>query len=64
MSKPKGKNVYTDYFKYKITVKKFNTIRDLFINDLSVSPNSVFDGDLDASKNIFNLNMKSDSIRF
>lgn len=64
VSKPKAKNVYTDYFKYKITVKKFNTIRDLFINDLSVSPNSVFDGDFDASKNIFNLNMKSDSIRF
>ena len=64
VGKPKGKNVYTDYFKYKITVKKFNTIRDLFIKDLMVSSNSIFDGDFDASKNIFNLNMKSDSIKY
>ncbi len=60
----KSKTVYTDVFKYKLTIKKFNTIRDLFINDLMISQGSVFEGDFDASKNIFNLNSKSDSIRY
>lgn len=62
--KNKTNTVYTDMFKYKLTIKKFNTVRDLFVNDLTVSPGSVFDGDFDASKNILNLNLKSDSIRY
>lgn len=64
VSKPKTKTTYVDAFKYKITVKKFNTIRDLVVNDLMLSPNSVFEGDFDASKNLFNLNSRSDSIKF
>lgn len=64
VSRPKFRNTLTDAFKYKLTVKKFNTIRDLFVNDLMISYNSVFDGDFDASKNLFNLNLKSDSIKY
>lgn len=62
--KPKSKIIYSDQFKYKLTIKKFNTVRDLFVKDLMVSSGSVFEGDFDASKNIFNLNLKSDSIRY
>lgn len=62
--KPRTKTQYADAFKYKLTVKKFNTIRDLFVNDLMLSYNSVFEGDFDATKNLFNLNLKSDSIRY
>lgn len=62
--KNKGNVVYTDMFKYKLTIKKFNTVRDLFVKDLMISQGSVFEGDFDASKNIFNLNLKSDSIRY
>lgn len=60
----KSKTLYTDNFKYKLTIKKFSTIRDLFIKDLMISPGSVFEGDFDASKNLLNLNLKSDSIRY
>ncbi|HWY12416.1 MAG TPA: translocation/assembly module TamB domain-containing protein [Bacteroidia bacterium] len=58
------KTIYTDALKFKLTVKKFNTIRDLFVNDLMVSAGSVFEGDFDASKNLFNINSKSDSIKY
>jgi hypothetical protein len=60
----KSKTMYTDMLKYKLTIKKFNTIRDLFVKDLMISPGSVFEGDFDASKNLLNLNSKSDSIRY
>ncbi len=62
--KNKGNTVYTDVFKYKLTIKKFNTIRDFMSNDLMISSGSVFEGDFDASKNILNLNANSDSIRY
>lgn len=64
VAKPKTKAVFTDAFKYKVTIRKFNTISELFLNDLMLSYNSVFEGDFDASKNIFNLNLKSDSVRY
>jgi hypothetical protein len=63
-SKPKSKLIYTDNFKYKITIKKFNTLRDLFVHDLMVSPGSVFEGEFDASKNLLGLNSTSDSIKY
>lgn len=62
--KNRGKMVYTDNFKYKITIKKFNTLRDLFVHDLTISPGSVFEGEFDAGKNLLGLNAKADSIRY
>ncbi len=65
VSKLKTKTVYKDALKFKLTVKKFNTFRDYFFNgDFMISPGSVFNGDFDASKNLFNLNSTSDSIRY
>jgi len=60
--KNKGKTIYTDQFKYKINIKKFNTIKELYLNNLMVSPNTIIEGDFDASKNLVNFNLKSDSI--
>ncbi|MGZ4098186.1 MAG: translocation/assembly module TamB domain-containing protein [Bacteroidia bacterium] len=62
--KTKSKTIYTDALKFKLTVKKFDVIRELFVKDLMVSPNTILNGDFDVTKNLFNINSKSDSIRF
>ncbi|MBA2613680.1 MAG: translocation/assembly module TamB [Bacteroidetes bacterium] len=61
--KKKTKIIYSDEFKFKLTIKKFNIINELFVKSLMVSPNSVIGGDFDASKNLMNVTLKSDSIR-
>jgi len=62
--KIKTKTVYTDAFKFQLTVKKFRIVRELFLENLAVSPNTIIGGDFDASKNILNVNLKSDSISY
>lgn len=62
--KKKSKIVYTDALKFKLTIKKFDVIRELLVPDLMVSPGTVLNGDFDITKNLFNINSKSDSIRF
>ncbi|MCW3077507.1 MAG: hypothetical protein JWO32_2116 [Bacteroidetes bacterium] len=62
--KSKSKIVYTDALKFQLTIKKFDVIRELFVKDLMISPNAVINGDFDVSKNLFNINSRSDSIRF
>ncbi len=63
-TKNKGKVVYTDAFKFKLNVKKFNVFSELFVKALMVSPNTVLTGDFDASKNLFNINLRSDTVKF
>ncbi|MCE3259995.1 MAG: hypothetical protein K0S12_1636, partial [Bacteroidetes bacterium] len=63
-AKNKSKTVYTDAFKFKLTVKKFDVIRELFIKDLMVSPGTQLNGEFDVTKNLFNINSKSDSIGY
>ncbi|MBA3664737.1 MAG: translocation/assembly module TamB [Bacteroidetes bacterium] len=62
--KVKSKTVYTDDLKFKLTIKKFDVIRELFVPDLMISPGAVINGEFDVSKNLININSKSDSIRF
>ncbi len=62
--KIKTKTVYTDAFKFQLTIKKFRIVRELFIENLAVSPNTIIGGDFDASKNLLNVNLKSDSISY
>lgn len=62
--KKKTKIVYTDALKFKLTIKKFDVIRELYVKDLMISPGTIINGDFDVSKNLFNINSKSDSIRF
>lgn len=64
VAKIKTKTIYTDAFKFKLTIKKFNIINELFVKNLMISPNSIIGGDFDASTNLMNINLKSDSIRF
>ncbi|MEO6302273.1 MAG: translocation/assembly module TamB domain-containing protein, partial [Bacteroidia bacterium] len=62
--KIKTKTVYTDAFKFQLTVKKFRIVRELFLSNIAVSPNTIIGGDFDASKNLLNVNLKSDSISY
>jgi hypothetical protein len=59
----KTKTPLTDAFKFTLKIKKFNTIRDLVIPSLMVSPGTTFGGDFDITKNLFNINLKSDSLK-
>jgi hypothetical protein len=62
--KNKGKTIYADALKFKLNIKKFNVFNELFVKSLMVSPNTLLNGDFDASKNLFNINLKSDSIKY
>lgn len=59
VSKNKGKTLYKDAFKFKLTIKKFDIVNELFVKSLMVSPNTSVVGDFDAAKNLFNFNLKS-----
>lgn len=58
-SKNKGKTIYKDAFKFKITIKKFDVVQELFVKTLMISPNTIIAGDFDALKNLLNFNLKS-----
>lgn len=59
VTKNKGKTIYKDAFKFKVAIKKFNIINELFLSNLMISPNTNIAGDYDAAKNLFNFNLKS-----
>jgi len=50
---------YTDEFVFKLTVKKFNVINELFLQDIMLSPGSTADGTFAAGENKFNLQFSS-----
>jgi hypothetical protein len=58
----KGKTLYKDAFKFKIAIKKFDIIRELFAPTLMISPNTQIAGDFDAGTNIINFNLRSPEI--
>ncbi|MBA3680244.1 MAG: translocation/assembly module TamB [Bacteroidetes bacterium] len=62
--KIKTRTVYTDAFKFQLTVKKFGIVRELFLANVAVSPNTIIGGEFDASKNLLNVNLKADSISY
>lgn len=64
VTKNKTKTIYTDALKFQLKIKKFNVISELFVKALMVTPNTVLSGDFDASKNLFNINLKSDTVKF
>jgi hypothetical protein len=59
VSANKGKVQYKDAFKYKLTVKKFDVIKELLVPSLMISPNTIIVGDFDAGTNLINFNLKS-----
>lgn len=62
--KNKGKTIYKDAFKFKLNIKRFDLINELFVNSLKVSNSTQITGDFDAAKNLFNFNLKSPLIDF
>jgi hypothetical protein len=62
--KYKGKSVYTDEFSLKVTIKKFNTLNELFFTNVMLSPGTVLDGKFDVSKRLLNATMLTDSARY
>lgn len=63
VKKIKTKTPYTDAFTFSIKIKKFNTIQELLVNSLMISPNTQIGGEFDITRNLFNINLKSDSVR-
>lgn len=63
VKKIKTKTPYTDAFTFSIKIKKFNTIQELLVNSLMISPNTIIGGEFDITRNLFNINLKSDSVR-
>lgn len=53
-----------DEFVFKFTVKKFNTLRDLFLPDLMLDPGTVADGNFSARENKLNLQFSSPKFRY
>ncbi|MDO9001432.1 MAG: translocation/assembly module TamB domain-containing protein [Bacteroidota bacterium] len=64
IAKIKTKTIYTDAFKLKLTIKKFNIVNELFLKDLMVSPNSIIGGEFNASTNLMNISLNSESIKY
>jgi hypothetical protein len=55
---------YTDNFHYKVKVKKFKTLSELFMPELRISPGTVLEGDFNATASELSLRGNSDSIRY
>jgi hypothetical protein len=64
IAKQKSRYVYDDAFSFRITIKKFNTINELFFKNLMVSPNTLVNGKFDAAKRSLNVEAVTDSIRY
>ncbi|MDP2386260.1 MAG: translocation/assembly module TamB domain-containing protein [Bacteroidota bacterium] len=59
----KNKRNY-DNFDYKIKIKKISLINGLFMPDLMIAPNSVVEGQFDASSNTFTMKGNSEKISY
>ena len=64
IKKQNSKAAYTDEFDFKLNIKKFNTINELFLPDVMLSPGTQLVGNFSAPLNILNLAMYSDTIVF
>jgi hypothetical protein len=62
IKKQNPKMVYTDAFDFKVNIKKFNTINELFLPDVMLSPGTQLIGNFSAPLNTLNVAMYSDTI--
>ena len=51
-----------DEFALNVRIKKFNAIKELFLPDLMISPETKIDGNFNAKENIVNLKINSDKL--
>ena len=56
--------IYSDKADLNVKIKNFTIIKELFINDLMISPNTVFEGSFDASINYLYLKTNNDLINY
>jgi len=61
-SKNKGKTFYKDAFAYKLTVKRYDIMNELFTPGLMLSPRTIISGEFDAGRNVINCNLNSSLI--
>ncbi len=62
--KPATNKKYTDELTFQVKVKKFNTLRDLFLPDLMVSPGTIIDGNFNAAENKLNIQLNASKINY
>jgi hypothetical protein len=63
-SKPKSVKTYSDEVEFKLTVKKFNVIKELFLPDLMLSPGSSVDGNFNAKEKKLNIQFSSSQLDY
>lgn len=56
--------IYSDKADLKIKIKNFNIVKELFINDLMISPNTTLEGSFDASISYLYLKTNSNLIQY
>ena len=62
--KPASTKKYTDSLVFKMRVKKFNAINQLFLPDVMLSPETVVEGNFDAEHNQLNMQARSSRINY
>lgn len=62
--KPVKPKKYEDNLTFKVRVKKFNTINELFLPALMLSPNTTLEGDFNAAENKLNLQASSSKLSY
>ncbi len=58
------KHIYSDRANLTVKIKNFSIIQELFLKDLSISPNTIIEGSFDAGINYLYLKTNNDSIRY
>ncbi|MBI3517990.1 MAG: translocation/assembly module TamB [Bacteroidetes bacterium] len=62
--KTKTRHIYSDKADLKVKIKNFTIVKELFLKDLMISPNSLVESSFDASINYLNLKTNSDLINY
>ncbi len=62
--KTKSRYYYSDKADINIKIKNFTIVKELFINDLMISPNTLIEGSFDAAINYLYLKTNSDLIEY
>ena len=62
--KPVTPKNYTDELSFKVTVKKFNTINELFLPQLMLAPNTTLEGNFNAAENKLNAQLNTQQLDY
>ena len=62
--KPVTAKKYSDELTFKIRIKKFSTIKTLFLPDLMISPETMIEGNFSATENKMNVQMNASKLSY